>query len=104
MKTLLIIPMYNTVLLPDVDYRLSVDSISDVEKDRIETDQGKAVFLPLKTEKKRGEMTAEDFYPFGIAVDVTQISEGPLGTVIEARAREKVRVGSIRILTDMRML
>ena len=76
MKTLLIIPMYNTVLLPDVDYRLSVDSISDVEKDRIETDQGKAVFLPLKTEKKRGEMTAEDFYPFGIAVDVTQISEG----------------------------
>ena len=56
MKTLLIIPMYNTVLLPDVDYRLSVDSISDVEKDRIETDQGKAVFLPLKTEKNRKEM------------------------------------------------
>ena len=100
MKTLLIIPMYNTVLLPDVDYRLSVESISDAEKDRIEADQGKAVFLPLKTEKKRGEMTAEDFYPFGIAVDVTQISEGPLGTVIEARAREKVRVSSIRILTD----
>lgn len=101
MNTYLIIPIYSTVLLPDVDYRLSVEDISDVEKSRIQIDQGKVVFMPLKTDKHRSEVTAEDFYPLGIAADVVQIAEGPLGTVVEARSREKVRMSGIRIVSGI---
>ena len=95
MSTMIILPMYNTVLLPDVDYRLSVESISDAERSRIQIDEGRVVFLPLKEEKPRDEIRAEDFYPLGIAADVSQIVDGPMGTVVEARSREKVNVTGI---------
>ena len=92
MSALLILPMFNTILLPDVDYRLSVEKISDVEKSRIQIDEGRVIFLPLREEKPREELTQEDFYPLGIIADVSQITDGPLGTIVEAQAREKIRV------------
>ena len=97
MSSTLILPMFNTVLLPDVDYRLSVEHISDAERSRIQIDEGRAIFLPMRTEKPRQELTKEDFFPFGIIADISQIQDGPMGTVVEAQAREKIRVTEITI-------
>lgn len=97
MSTMMILPIFNTVLLPDVDYRLSVENISEVERSRIQIDEGRVIFLPLKQETARESLAAEDFYPLGIAADISQITDGPMGTVVEARSREKVRVHDIRM-------
>ena len=97
MSSTLILPMFNTVLLPDVDYRLSVEHISDAERSRIQIDEGRAIFLPMRTEKPRQELTKEDFFPLGIIADISQIQDGPMGTVVEAQAREKIRVTEITI-------
>ena len=97
MSSTLILPMFNTVLLPDVDYRLSVEHISDAERSRIQIDEGRAIFLPMRTEKPRQELTKEDFFPLGIIADISQIQDGPMGTVVEAQAREKIRVTEIAI-------
>lgn len=92
MRNVLILPMYNTVLLPDVEYRLSMENITQEEREMIERDGGHAVFLPMRREKDHGEITAEDLCPLGIAVEISQISDGPMGTIVEARSREKVHV------------
>ena len=97
----LIIALYNTVLLPDVDYRLSVEDISEEEKSRIKIDGGRALLVPLRNEKPKDEITAEDFYPLGVAADVEEILEGPMGTVIHARTREKVSVSSIQAVSGV---
>ncbi len=97
MSSTLILPMFNTVLLPDVDYRLSVEHISDAERSRIQIDEGRAIFLPMRTEKPRQELTKEDFFPLGIIADISQIQDGPMGTVVEAQAREKIHVTEITI-------
>ncbi len=101
MSVYMIIPLFNTVLLPDVDYRLSIEELNDAERSRIQIDQGQVVFLPLKTDKRRSEITPEDFYPLGIAAEVAQISEGPMGTIVEARAREKVQVTDLVLAGDV---
>ena len=101
MSEQLIIAMYNTVLLPDVDYRLSVEEISEEEKSRIKIDGGRALLVPLRNEKPRKEITAEDFYPLGVAADVEEIVEGPLGIVVHARTREKVRVSGISAVSGV---
>ena len=50
MSSTLVIALYNTVLLPDVEYRLNIDGLSDEEKARAREDGGKAILLPMKQE------------------------------------------------------
>ena len=51
----IILATYDTVLLPDVDYRLGISEIDEQEKSRIKIDGGKAILLPLKEECKKEE-------------------------------------------------
>ena len=95
MSKKLVIAFYNTVLLPDVEYRLSIDGISEEEKERIREDGGEALLLALKEQKNREDIENDDFYPLGVAAEILEVSEGPMGTFLHARTREKVRVTSI---------
>ncbi len=87
----------NTVLLPDVEYRLAIDGITEEEKSRIKIDGGKAVLLSLKEQKARDEITEEDFYPLGVAAEILEIGDAPMGMFIHARTREKVRVTDLSV-------
>ena len=91
----MILAFYNTVLLPDVEYRLSLEEISEAEKSRVKIDDGHVVLMPLKEAKKREELTADDFYALGVEAEVLDISEGPMGTFLHARTRGKVRSLSV---------
>ncbi|MBQ6385952.1 MAG: endopeptidase La [Lachnospiraceae bacterium] len=92
----MILATYNTVLLPDVDYRLNIDGITEEEKSRIKIDGGRAVLLPLKQEKEKADITPDDFYPLGILMDVSEIVESPMGTILHGQSREKVHVTDVR--------
>ena len=93
----MVIAFYNTVLLPDVEYRLSLDGITEEEKSRVKIDGGRVFLLPLKEQKEREQITADDFYSLGVAAEVLEISENPMGTFLHARTREKVRVKEITV-------
>ena len=97
----MILSFFNTVLLPDVDYRLSVEGISEEEKERLKEDGGRAVLLPLKEEKPRSEIRGEDFYELGVAAEILEINDGPMGTFVHARTREKVRASEILTESDV---
>ena len=92
MKSYMIIPVYDIVVLPDVDYQLGTADFSEEEKSRIKIDGNKAIFLPLKKPVDRSEVTADDFYPYGVLADILDITETKIGTRVHARTHQKVEI------------
>ena len=91
------IAIFNTVLLPDVEYRLAIEGVSEEEQSRIKADEGNVILLALTDDKPRGSLTEEDLCPLGVAAEIIELTEGPMGTFMHARTREKVRVSGIHI-------
>ena len=91
----MILAVYDTVILPDVDYRLNIGEISSEEKSRIKIDQNRAVILPTRTLKDHPQLSADDFYPLGTAADIIDITENQMGTFLHMHTREKVEVTGI---------
>ncbi|MBR6398223.1 MAG: endopeptidase La [Lachnospiraceae bacterium] len=91
----MILAVYDTVILPDVDYRLNIGEISSEEKSRIKIDQNRAVILPTRTLKDHPQLEPEDFYPLGTAADIIDITENQMGTFLHMHTREKVEVTRI---------
>ncbi|MEE1109779.1 MAG: AAA family ATPase, partial [Lachnospiraceae bacterium] len=94
-ETRMILAVYDTVILPDVDYRLNIGEISSEEKSRIKIDQNRAVILPTRTLKDHPQLEPEDFYPLGTAADIIDITENQMGTFLHMHTREKVEVTRI---------
>ena len=96
----LVIPVHDTVILPDVDYQMTIPELSDMERSRIKIDMSRCLIAPLKESKSRADLTGDDFYPLGIELEVMQIGEAPMGVVIQGHSRSKVRVTDITISPD----
>ena len=92
LKSYMIIPMYDTIVLPDVEYQFGSDDFTEEEKSRIKIDGNKAILLPMKEPKERSEMKLDDFYGLGVLADVLEILETNIGTRVHVRTREKVKV------------
>ena len=92
MKSYMIIPVYDIVVLPDVDYQMGTASFSEEEKSRIKIDGNKAILLPLRKPVDRKDVTAENFYPYGVLADILDISETKIGTRIHAQTRQKIEI------------
>ena len=92
MKSYMIIPVYDMVVLPDVDYQIGTSAFSKEEKSRIKIDGNKAIFLPMREPVERKDVTQESFYPIGVLADILEISETKIGTRVHAQTREKVEI------------
>ena len=88
---MLVIPIYNTIILPDVQYNLEPDSLTDREKSSLKVEDT-VILLPLKEEKTREELTAEDFYPIGLTGIVKGIRNADGDLILAVRTEVKVRV------------
>lgn len=62
---MIIRPVYNLLLLPDVSYYFKKEFFSGFGSGSVETDPD-ILFLFLKTDKQKG-LTPEDFYPIGLS-------------------------------------
>lgn len=92
----LLLPVYDTVILPDVDYRLNVGALEDGERETLEKCGKNIVIMPLTEEKAMEDVTPEICHEYGVMADVIEISEGRMGVVIHLMTHEKVRVYDIR--------
>ena len=91
----LILPVFDTVILPDVDYRLNLGQVSEEEKKAVEQSGDKIVILPLRELKDNTEVTGEVCHELGVMADVIEIADSRMGTVIHLMTHEKVRVFDI---------
>lgn len=92
MKSYMIIPVYDMVILPDVDYHIGTVDFSEEEKSRIKIDGNKAIFLPLKAAAEKKDVTKDSFYPMGVLADILEINETQAGTRVRAQTRAKVEI------------
>ncbi len=92
----LLLPVYDTVILPDVDYRLNVGALEDGERETLEKSGKNIVIMPLTEEKAMEDVTPEICHEYGVMADVIEIAEGRMGVVIHLMTHEKVRVYDIR--------
>lgn len=71
---MIIRPIYNLLLLPDVSYYFKHEFFADFGIDEQENDSD-ILFIFLKEEKENGEYTAEDFYPVGLSARIDGVGE-----------------------------
>lgn len=95
MKSYLVIPSYDTVILPDVDYQLGVEELNEDEKSRIKIDDNKVLIVPMKEAKGKMDLTMSDVYGLGVLADVLDINSTKVGYRVHARTREKVEITSL---------
>ena len=88
---MLIRPVYDILLLPDVSYYFKKDFFAGWGSDALETGE-EILFLQLKEEKPDHAYGPEDFYPIGISARVEGISEGEN---IQVRTLERVDVSDL---------
>lgn len=88
---MLVIPIYNTIILPDVQYNLEPDSLTDREKSALKVEDT-VILLPLKEEKTREELRVEDFYPIGLTGVIKGIRNADGDLIMAVRTELKVKV------------
>lgn len=88
---MLVIPIYNTIILPDVQYNLEPDSLTDREKSTLKVEDT-VILLPLKEEKTREELSVEDFYPIGLTGVIKGIRNADGDLIMAVRTELKVKV------------
>ena len=88
----MILTVFDTVILPDVDYRLNIGSFGEAERERLKVDDGHCVLLPIRSLKGKTEVTQTDCYEYGVLADVLEIDDDRQGTFLHIQSRGKVRV------------
>ncbi|MDO4804911.1 MAG: endopeptidase La [Lachnospiraceae bacterium] len=103
-----LVPVYDTVILPDVDYRLNMGGLGDREKEAFGEPGRKVVIVPLREGKDAEEVTAETCHEYGVHADVVEIEESRMGAIVHLITHEKVRIhdflnedGKISCLTEV---
>ena len=90
---MIIRPVYNILLLPDVSYYFKKYFFSDWYTEPIEVGTD-ILFIQLKEEREEGTLAADSFYPIGVSARVEGISEGDN---IQVRTMERVDISDIEI-------
>lgn len=95
-----VIPIFNTVILPDVQYNLEPDLLNEVEKDRLRVDDT-VILLPLKDGKEREKLTIEDFYPIGVTAVIKGFRNNEGDIFVALRTDVRVKVHNLYISEDI---
>ena len=90
---MIIVPIYDMMILPGVTFYFKSEILQRPDIAEIKKDED-ILFIVQKSDKERGAMTADDFYPVGISGKVDNIdSEGN----ISIKANERVEICDIEV-------
>ena len=88
---MIIRPVYNLLLLPDVSYYFKRDFFTDFGAEELENGSD-ILFIFLKEENESGEYAAEDFYPIGLSARVDGMGDEDS---VAVRTLERVNVSEL---------
>ena len=86
-------PVHNILLLPDVSYYFKKDFFNGWSTEPIKKDDD-VLFMLLKDDKNGNELTAGDFYPIGISARVEGIDDSEN---VQIRTLERVDISDIEV-------
>jgi len=93
----MILPVEDLVLLPGMTYPLGFSRLSEEELSVLRDKQQEITALPLKRQRERQELQAEDFYQIGIALQILDVVSGEKGYLIKVKALTRVEVSDLMI-------
>lgn len=85
------IPIYDTLLLPEVTFYFKKDNLQNSILANAETGED-VLFLLLKSDKELADMTPDDFYPIGVSGKIEHIDAE---NSIRIRTKERVNLSDI---------
>jgi len=88
---MLVIPIYNTIILPQIQYHLAPNLLSETEIERLKNEEH-VILLPLKEWKERSELAKEDFHSIGLVSEVKGIKKEEEGMVLSVETKERADI------------
>ena len=92
---MIVIPVYNMVILPDISMTFKKDFFDDSTAGSIHEGE-KVLFLFKRSDKNRRSLTGKDFYPIGLTGVVEAVDDDGDITV---RSEDRMNIGDI-IVSD----
>ena len=89
------IPYYNLIVLPDVAFYFQSSYVNQLTKEEVKPGD-QVLFLMLKEEKDRKDMTPDDFYPIGVEGTVELIKDEN----VRVRTGSRVDIQKIEVTED----
>lgn len=90
------VPIYDMIILPEVTYYFKGEVFKEMDIPAVKAGDT-LLFLMQKEEKSRKEMTAEDFFPLGVAAEIEAIDkEGN----VSVRTVERVEISDLNVTKE----
>lgn len=96
---MLVIPVYNTIILPGVQYNLESGFLSDKEAEGININD-EVLIASLKETKSRESLIPEVFYPIGLIGKIKYIRESDDGIFITVKTENRITFKNLTVLED----
>ena len=96
-KEYLVIPTYDTILVPDVECQLGITELPPAVQSRLKIDGNEALLVPIRAEKEIEELETGDFYPLGVHVKVQSFTQVGEALRIHVEIKEKMKILSMTI-------
>lgn len=93
---MLVIPVYDTLILPNVQIHVQEDVFSQAEIDNIKNEES-FIVVPIKEQKERGELCEDDFYNIGIIATAVSTINQEGQEIFIVNTKERVRIADIVI-------
>lgn len=97
----MILPIFDLVLLPGMQYRLQVNNLSSDELRLLYENNGDIVALPLKKNSDTNSLKPENFHKIGVSLDVEKIQNRENGYLLHVTVKNFVEVANISISSDI---
>ena len=97
----MLLQIQDLVLLPGMDYALRVGRLSEEELSVLHEKNQEVVAVPLKRNRDRYEIKAEDFYKVGIALNILNVNADEKGYRIQVKALSRVEVTDIHVTDNL---
>ena len=91
-KLAMVLPVYDTVILPGVEFRIRMDEVTPDERKRLKENGGYAILLPVKADRSREDIKEEDLTDIGVYAQIDEVEDTPMGIVVSIENGEKARV------------
>lgn len=96
---MLVIPVFDTLILSNVQINVQEDVFSQAEIDNIKKEEN-FLIVPIKEQKERGELCVEDFYDVGIIAKATSIINHEGNALFAVDTKERAKIYDIQFEGD----
>ena len=93
----IVIPISNIILLPGVVTKLGVNDLSESQIKYLEDETIENVALPMRQNFKRENVSADDFYKLGVTFEIKDVQEIEKGYQLTIKVLDRVEVKKLSI-------